>query len=109
MMRALALCGAVALTACAQATESADDLARRSAMAAVEKTLVTRFPAVPSAAVTPFSDCVIDNSDLRELRSFAQDAVTGIDDATVALVTTVLERPETQQCIARAGLSVLAA
>ncbi|WP_299622104.1 hypothetical protein [uncultured Tateyamaria sp.] len=109
MIRALSLAAILALTACAETTQAVDDVGRRSAKATVAKALSTRFPAVPQAAVTPFTDCVIDNASLRELRSFAGDAITGVDEATVALITTVLQRPETQQCIATRGLAALAA
>ncbi len=109
MMRALALISVLALAACEQATEAVDGVARQSAKAAVAETLVTRFPAVPQAAVTPFTDCVIDNATAREIGEFAKDAVIGVDETTATLVTSVLARPETQQCIAKAGLAVLAA
>lgn len=98
-----------ALAACAQATESFDNVARTSAKAAVSETLATRFPAVPQKAVTPFSDCVIDNATGREIGEFAKDAVIGVDDTTATLVTTVLRRPDTQTCIAKAGLAALSA
>ena len=109
MIRAILLTTSLALGACADATNAADDVARRSAKAAVSEALVLYVPQVPSAAVTPVTDCIIDNSDLRELRTFAGDAVTGVDQATVALATTVLQRPDTQQCIGTAGLTALAA
>ena len=95
--------------ACNDATEVADDVARRSAKATVSETLVRYFPAIPSPAVTTATDCVIDNSDLREVRQFAGDAVTGADKDTVALTATVLQRPDTQQCMGKAGLTALTA
>ena len=109
MIRAFALTALLVLGACQDATNAADDIARRSAKAAVSEALVLYVPQVPSSAVTPVTDCIIDNSDLRELRTFAGDAITGVDEATVALATTVLQRPETQQCIGTAGLTALAA
>lgn len=109
MIRAFALTALLVLCACEDATNAADDIARRSAKAAVSEALVIYVPEVPSASVTPVTDCVIDNSDLRELRQFAGDAVTGVDEATVALTLSVLQRPETQQCIGTAGLTALAA
>ncbi|WP_299043709.1 hypothetical protein [uncultured Tateyamaria sp.] len=109
MIRAAALVTLLTLTACAEATEAVDGVARRSAKAAVAETLVTRFPAVPEAAVTPFTDCVIDNASAREIGEFAKDAVIGVSETTVALVTSVLQRPETQTCITRAGLALLTA
>jgi len=107
MIRTLAFSALVALTACEQTTRAVDDAARRSAKLAVSEIVVTRFPAVPKALVTPFTDCVIDNSSAREIGSFARDAVIGVSDTTVALVRTVLERPETQACVVRTGVNVL--
>lgn len=97
----------VALAGCETATKAVDDVARKSAKAAVSEALATRFPAVPQKFVTPFSDCVIDNATGREIAEFAKDAVVGVDETTVVLVRAVLERPETVQCITKAGLSVL--
>ncbi|MEL6466139.1 MAG: hypothetical protein AAFQ58_14320 [Pseudomonadota bacterium] len=107
MIRATAIAAALTLTACEEATQAVDDVARRSAKAAVSETLVTRFPAVPKQAVTPFTDCVIDNSTAREIGEFAKDAVIGVSETTVALVRSVLERRETQQCIVQAGIATL--
>ena len=87
----------------------ADDVARRSAKAAVSEALVTRFPAVPEAAVTPFTDCIIDNSTSREIVEFAKDAVVGTSETTVSLIRGVLSRTGTQTCIAREGLAALTA
>ncbi|MEM6374021.1 MAG: hypothetical protein AAF727_14745 [Pseudomonadota bacterium] len=107
MIRALSLSALLALTACDQASRAVDDAARRSAKLAVSETVLTRFPAVPKDLVTPFTDCVIDNASSREIGSFARDAVIGVTDQTATLVRTVIERPATQQCILRAGVSAL--
>ena len=84
-----------------------DDAARAQAKTVVTKTLVTRFPAVPKAAVTPFSDCVIDHATGPEIRALIGDAVTQIDDETALLVRQILTRPETQNCIASRGVGLL--
>ncbi|MEL7164518.1 MAG: hypothetical protein AAGL96_03520 [Pseudomonadota bacterium] len=107
--RWVALVGAalMGLTACENATRAGDDVARRSAKAAVSETLATRFPSVPNAAVTPFADCIIDNATAREIGEFAKDAVIGVSETTVALVRAVLARPETQRCVLQAGISSL--
>ena len=81
--------------------------ARDAAKSTVSKILTTRFPAVPAAAVTPFTDCVIDNASGREIAELARDAVIGVSDTTVALVTDVIGRSETTKCIAKAGLAAL--
>ncbi|MEO0389448.1 MAG: hypothetical protein AAF218_00765 [Pseudomonadota bacterium] len=103
-MRAVVLLPCV-LAACAQTQAAVDDIARRSAKAAVAETLTTRLPFVPQASVTPFTDCIIDNASAREIARFAQDAVTGVDDQTVALTQEVLARPATTQCIASTALA----
>lgn len=109
MIRILVLTGLVALTACEETTRAVDDAARRSAKVAVNETIATRFPAVPKGALSPFTDCVIDNSNANEIGQFARDAVIGVSETTAVLVRTVLERPETQQCITRAGFAALTA
>ncbi|WP_299294608.1 hypothetical protein [uncultured Tateyamaria sp.] len=109
MIRAFALVSLLAVSACDQASQAADQLARQSAKSAVTETLATRFPAVPKQAITPFTDCVIDNSSAREITEFAKAAVIGVTDATATQVRTVLGRAETQQCIFRAGLDALTA
>lgn len=103
MIRILTFTALVALVACEQTTQAVDDAARRSAKVAVNEAIITRFPAIPKQAVTPFTDCVIDNASANEIGTFARDAVLGVTETTATLVRTVIERPETQQCIIRAG------
>lgn len=107
MIRIATVIAGFTLAACAETTQAVDNVARRSAKAAVAETLVTRFPAVPEQAVTPFTDCVIDNASAREIGEFAKDAVIGVSEMTVVLVRSVLERPETQQCVLNRGTSAL--
>ena len=107
MMRMLALTALIALTACEQANQAVDDVARRGAKSAVTETLATRFPTVPKQLITPFTDCIIDNASAREIGEFAKDAVIGVSETTATLVRSVLERPETQQCVVRAGAAAL--
>lgn len=106
-VRVLMGTAALCLAGCEQASQAADDVARRSAKAAVSETLVTRFPTVPSAAVTPFTDCIIDNASAREIGEFAKDAVIGVSETTATLVRGVMERKPTQTCVLQAGVSGL--
>ena len=106
---AFLLSACLTLTACNEISQATDDIARRSAKAAVSEALVTRFPAVPEAAVTPFTDCIIDNASSREIGEFAKDAVIGTSETTVSLIRGVLARTETQTCVARKGLAALSA
>jgi hypothetical protein len=97
-----------ALVGCTEATKAVDEVARRSAKAAVAETLTTRFPLVPKAVVTPLTDCIIDNASGIEIRQFAKAAVVGANDTTVALISDILGRPATQQCAGKASLAALA-
>lgn len=106
-MRIVTVTALIALTGCEQTTQAADQLARSSAKIAVNETLATRIPGVPKRAVTPFTDCVIDNATAREIGEFAAAAVTGVTANTATQVRTVLVRPETQNCIFRAGQDAL--
>ena len=101
----LGLC-IVALTGCEQTTTAVDNAARASAKKAVTETLVTRFPAVPKAAITPFTDCVIDNASRFEIFEIAKAGATGVTPATIETVTTISTRPETVQCISKNGLGL---
>ncbi len=97
-----------ALVGVTEATKAVDEVARRSAKAAVAETLTTRFPLVPKAVVTPLTDCIIDNASGIEIRQFAKAAVVGANDTTVALISDILGRPATQQCAGKASLAALA-
>ena len=97
-----------ALVGCTEATKAVDEVARRSAKAAVAETLTTRFPLVPKAVVTPLTDCIIDNASGIEIRQFAKAAVVGANDTTVALISDILGRPATQKCAGKASLAALA-
>ena len=105
---AVALAGSLWLSACAQTQTVVDDVARDAAKAAVSEALVTNFPGVPRAAVTPFTNCVIDNASAREIAELAKDAVVGTSGTTVAIVRAILDRPNTQTCLTRAGAILLA-
>lgn len=108
MKRALILAALLALGACDETTKAVDEAARRSAKVAVTEAIATRIPGVPKQLITPFTDCVIDNSSANEIGQFAKAAVLGVTDETATLVRTVIERPETQNCVLRAGAAALA-
>ncbi|MDJ0630763.1 MAG: hypothetical protein QNJ44_21075 [Rhodobacter sp.] len=103
----LALPAALILAGCAETQKTADAVARKGAKAAVEETLVRRFPQVPAAKVTPYSDCVIDNASAGEILSLAGDAVSGTDAGTAELVIEIATRPDTLKCLAGIGLPTL--
>ena len=97
---------AVGLSACTEASQRVDAIAREGAKGVVTETIATRFPQVPKQLITPFTDCIIDNADALEIRVFAKSAVIGVDDTTVATVRTVLERPETVRCLSQNSLGL---
>ena len=66
--------------------------------------LEQRFPGVQVEFAT---DCVIDNASSGELLALAADAVTGPTANTVEIVSDVISRPATIECLAREGLPVL--
>lgn len=95
--------------ACAEVQKAADGVARASARAAVDEVLVTRFPNVDGARVTPYTDCVIDNASGREIASLARAALVGVEPDTVSLVVDIAGRPETAACLIKAGFNPLSA
>lgn len=102
-LTALLIC--LLLPACAELQQSADATARTAARATVDEVLVTRFPGVDGDRVTPYTNCVIDNASASEIANLARSAVTGVNDATVSLVTGMIQRPEISACLLRAGLA----
>jgi hypothetical protein len=95
------LCAAT-LAACTPADQ--DRLTRDAASAAITPVLVQRFPGVP---VAPAVDCIIDNANSRELLSLAADSITGPTANTVELVTNIVSRPDTLNCLLANGLPAL--
>jgi hypothetical protein len=95
-----------ALSACAPVEQAVDSAARQGAKGVVTETLATRFPQVPKELITPFTDCIIDNSSALEIREYARAAVVGVDEQTVVTIRTVLSRPETAQCLGASALAL---
>ena len=81
-----------------------DELTRDAARTAIRPVLAEQFPGVP---LEPASDCVIDNATSGELLSLAADAVTGATASTAEMVTQIVSRPDTLECLAREGLPAL--
>ena len=100
---ALVLCAGL-LAACTQVQQAVDNTARAGAKGVVTETLATRFPQVPKELITPFTDCIIDNSSAQEIRQYARAAVIGVDDAVADTVRSVLSRPQTVQCLQSSAL-----
>ncbi|PVA10110.1 succinate dehydrogenase [Pelagivirga sediminicola] len=99
----LAVC-ATALSACATANDMADDLARGRAKAVVNGYVADRYPGLNAA---PITDCIIDAADARDIMQIASATVTGLDAATAEQISRIARRPESIQCIARNGVTLL--
>ncbi|MGJ8616013.1 MAG: hypothetical protein ACSHWS_04170 [Sulfitobacter sp.] len=93
-----------AITGCTEVQTAVDNTARQGAKGVVTETLATRFPQVPKQLITPFTDCIIDNSSAEEVQEYVKAAVRGVDDGTTATVKNVLGRPETISCVRDASL-----
>ena len=101
-MRHLLPIAAIVLAACTP--QQQDEITRDAARTAVRPVLEQRFPGVP---LEPATDCIIDNASSQELLSLAADAVTGPTANTVEIVSIILSRQGTIQCLATEGLPVL--
>lgn len=104
MRLAVLLFCAASLAACSGVEQAVDNTARQAAKGVVAETLATRVPQVPRELITPFTDCIIDNSNAQEIRQYAKAAVVGVDDAVATTVRSVLSRPQTVQCLQSSAL-----
>ncbi len=103
-MKALAILALATLTACATANDMADDLARGRAKAVVNTYVTSKYPGLNAA---PLTDCIIDAANAREILQIASGAVTGVDAAVAEQIGQIARRPESLQCIAQNGLTLL--
>lgn len=101
-MKRLASILILSLAACTPGMQ--EELTRDAARTAVRPVLERNFPGVP---LEPATDCVIDNASQSELLALAADAVTGPTANTAEIVSDVVSRPATLQCLAREGLPAL--
>lgn len=99
MIRAVTLTALMALTACTGLEGAADRTGRKAATSAVTEVIAINFPQVPKPLIEAFTGCVIDNAEAVEVRELAKASIVGIDDDTVAVVSNVLSRPSTQNCL----------
>ncbi|MHA7875916.1 hypothetical protein [Roseivivax sp.] len=90
------------LSACT--VESQDQLARAAAKSTVNRVVLARYPELP---LEPAINCVIDNASSEQLLSLAADSVTGPTESSAEVVTAILRRPTTVQCLGAATLTGL--
>ncbi len=82
-----------ALSACDVALSA--DPAREAAETVVRPIVAET---VPGPAGVVLSDCIIDNATGAELANLAGAALTGVETNTIALVSSILQRPQTVAC-----------
>lgn len=99
MIRAVIFTGLLVLGACTEVQNATDRTGRKAATAAVTEVIAINFPQVPKPLIEAFTGCVIDNAQAVEVRELAKASIVGVDDQTVAVVRSVLSRPETQNCL----------
>lgn len=83
----------------------ADEVTRTAAKSVVLPVVQQRLPGPQAEAVAV---CVIDNASSGELVSLARDVGTRAGTTTVQTIAGVLQRPDTLQCVLRAGIPGLA-
>ncbi|WP_299561678.1 hypothetical protein [uncultured Sulfitobacter sp.] len=99
MIRCVLVMALLALTACAEVQTAADQTGRRAAQSAVTEVIAINFPQVPKPLIEAFTGCVIDNAAAVEVRELAKASVIGVDQTTIDVVRSILERPATQTCL----------
>ncbi|WP_022702472.1 hypothetical protein [Pseudorhodobacter ferrugineus] len=90
----------LALASCTTANP-VEAVARASAKSVVLPIVQQRLPGPQAEAVAV---CVIDNASADEIFSLARDVGTRAGSTTVQTVATILQRPNTAQCVLRAGI-----
>ena len=102
MRLAVVLLAITSLLGCTTAQK--DEFARNAAKSAASKVLVERYPGLP---VEPAVNCVIDNANSTQILALATDSVTGPTESTVQIVSGILQKPETVQCLGVAAGQLL--
>jgi TRAP-type uncharacterized transport system substrate-binding protein len=103
-MKAIGILALAALTACTAANDTADAIARDRAKIVLNGYVANNYPGLNAA---PITDCIIDASSAREILQIASGAVTGVDAALAEQIGQIARRPESLQCIAQNGLTLL--
>ncbi len=98
MIRILSAC--LLLSACVS-SNPVEAVARASAKSVVLPIVQQRLPGPQAEAVAV---CVIDNATTDEIFTLARDVGTRAGTSTVQTVATILQRPDTIQCVLRAGI-----
>ena len=91
----------LALLAACTTANPMDQIARTSAKSVVLPVVQQRLPGPQAEAVAV---CVIDNASDDEIYSLARDVGTRAGTTTVQTIATILQRPNTIQCVLGAGI-----
>ena len=91
----------LALMAACTTANPVDQIARTAAKSVVLPVVQQRLPGPQAEAV---AICVIDNANSNEILTLARDVGTRAGTRTVQIIATVLQRPNTIQCVLRAGI-----
>jgi len=95
-----AICAVLALAACTT-NDPVEAVARVTAKSVVLPVVQQRLPGPQAEAVAV---CIIDNANTNEIFSLARDVGTRAGTSTVQTIATILQRPNTIQCVLGAGL-----
>ena len=91
----------VALTfaSCDTMRDATDEAGRDASRGVVAEVIAIHRPDVPKERFDAHVDCVVARAQALEVRELAKAAVTGVNEATVIIVTNILQRPDTAECI----------
>ena len=104
-MRAFGIIAAtVLLSGCLAPEAAVHETARSAAKGVINSVMAEKIPGVNTA---PYTDCIVDQASTDQLLTLAKAAVTGIDNSTVSIVTSIASQPETISCIAQNGLGTV--
>ena len=104
-MRLLGIIAAtVLLSGCLAPEAAVEQTARSAAKGVINTVMAQKLPGVNTA---PYVDCIVDQASTEDLITIAKAAVTGIDNSTVSIVTTIASQPETISCMAQNELGAL--
>jgi hypothetical protein len=95
---------AVLMSGCLAPEAAVQETARAAAKGVINTVMSQKLPGVNTA---PYVDCIVDQASTEEVITLAKAAVTGIDNSTVSIVTSIASQPETISCIAQNGLGSL--
>jgi hypothetical protein len=95
----------LALLAACTTVDPVEQIARSTAKSVVLPVVQQRLPGPQAEAVAV---CVIDNATADEIFSLARDVGTRAGTSTVQTIATILQRPNTMQCVLGAGIPGLA-